>query len=70
MNWTIWSNNSILNVPLNYIICGEFSYTIEFYDDQNQLGIPDIVMVKVISSEITNLIPEYFISYIICLIAI
>ncbi|MFX0140300.1 MAG: hypothetical protein ACFFDN_42060, partial [Candidatus Hodarchaeota archaeon] len=43
-----WSNNTSLNVPINRTVAGTYQYTIEFFDDQNQPGIPNSVIVKII----------------------
>jgi len=53
-NWTSWANNTSLNVPINLTTLGFFEYTIEYYDDQNQFGIPDTVIVEIAGLEING----------------
>lgn len=47
-NWTGWTNNSIISIPINNTAPGTFNYIIEFYDNKGQLGIPDKVLVTII----------------------
>lgn len=51
LNWTSWSNNTVLHVPINRTNPGFFNYTIEYYDDQNRFGVPDTVLVQVTKPE-------------------
>ncbi|MCK4238870.1 MAG: hypothetical protein KAX33_07100, partial [Candidatus Lokiarchaeota archaeon] len=53
-NWTSWTNNITLNIPINRTVSGSFKYTIEYYDDQNQYGISDTVIVDVSGLEISG----------------
>ncbi|MFX0032673.1 MAG: hypothetical protein ACFE9P_08405 [Candidatus Hermodarchaeota archaeon] len=46
-NWTTWYNNSLITVPVNITNKGIYSYTIEYFDDRNQFGIPDTVTVTI-----------------------
>ncbi|MGB5910143.1 MAG: caspase family protein [Promethearchaeia archaeon] len=50
IDWTTWINNSIISIPINRSKTGIYNYTIEFYDDQNQFGIPDTVIVTIVDS--------------------
>ena len=47
VNWTPWTNNTPLNIPINCTELGIYNYTIEYYDDQYQYGIPDEIKVKI-----------------------
>ena len=47
-DWTPWINNSVISIPINRSSPGIYNYTIEFYDDQNQFGIPDTVFVTIL----------------------
>ncbi len=49
VNWTVWTNNTNLNIPINRSIVGVgvFNYTIEFYDIYQQYGISDSVIVTI-----------------------
>ncbi len=53
-NWTSWTINSPLNVSINRTVSGSFEYTIEYYDDQNQYGISDTVIVEIVGLEISG----------------
>ncbi|MFX0137919.1 MAG: hypothetical protein ACFFDN_30030 [Candidatus Hodarchaeota archaeon] len=47
IKWTSWENNTYVLVPINRTALGTFNYTIEYCDYYNQIGISDIVIVKV-----------------------
>ena len=47
VDWTNWSNNTYLIVIINRASIGTSNYTIEYYDDQNQFGISDTVIVTI-----------------------
>jgi len=47
VGWTSWTNNTPFSVSINRTAPGDFSYTIEYYDDQNQYGVPDTVIVTI-----------------------
>lgn len=47
VDWTPWLNNTPLNIPINRTELGVYNYTIEYYDDQYQYGIPDTVIVSI-----------------------
>lgn len=47
-NWDFWLNNTLLNIPLNRTASGIYNYTIEYYDNYNQFGILDMVIVNII----------------------
>jgi len=51
-DWTPWINNTLLSVPINRTIVGIYNYTIEYYDDQNQFGVIDTVIVEIVGKEI------------------
>ena len=51
VDWTSWANNTALNVPINRTTPGNFEYTIQYYDDQHNSGIPDTVIVQIPESE-------------------
>ena len=50
LDWTPWTNNSLLNIPIIPLSPGSFYYKIEFYDDQQQLGITDTVSVTILDT--------------------
>ncbi|NVM02190.1 MAG: hypothetical protein HWN67_07630 [Candidatus Helarchaeota archaeon] len=56
VNWTPWTNNTNLKVPINRSAEGIFSYTIEYNDSYHQFGISDTVFVSVTS----NIRPPFF----------
>ncbi|MHA1385476.1 MAG: hypothetical protein ACTSR3_17110 [Candidatus Helarchaeota archaeon] len=47
VNWTPWTNNTYLNIPINSSSLGTFNYTIEFNDSTDLFGYPDTVIVTV-----------------------
>ena len=49
IDWTPWTNNIPVDVPINYSATGLFNYTIRYYDDQNMFGIEDSVMVSIMA---------------------
>ena len=51
VDWTSWTNNTVLNVPINRTSPGYFDYTIEYYDDQHNFGVSDTVIVRILESE-------------------
>jgi len=51
VDWTSWANNTALNVPINRTNPGYFNYTIQYYDDQHNFGVPDTVIVQILESE-------------------
>ncbi|MHA1384334.1 MAG: CARDB domain-containing protein, partial [Candidatus Helarchaeota archaeon] len=57
-NWTGWDNNTNLQVEINRSVYGVFNYTIEFYDNFNQMGNPDIVIVSVIETPLITISPN------------
>ncbi|MFX1574171.1 MAG: hypothetical protein ACFFB0_15615 [Promethearchaeota archaeon] len=46
-DWTSWTINTSLDVPINRTIPGIYNYTIEFFDNHNQFGTPDTVIVTI-----------------------
>ena len=51
IDWTDWSNNTNLQIPINRTATGRFHYTIEFNNSLGKLGTPDIVAVDITLSE-------------------
>lgn len=49
-DWSDWSNNTDLQVPINRTMVGFFNYTIEYNNSWGQFGISDTVIVKISSS--------------------
>ncbi|MHA1271102.1 MAG: hypothetical protein ACTSPY_15015 [Candidatus Helarchaeota archaeon] len=47
INWTTWTNNTILNVSINRSAPGIYNYTIEFKDSFGYNGTPDTVIVNI-----------------------
>jgi len=47
IGWTSWDKSVPINVPIDRSSPGIYNYTIEYYDDQNQFGDPDLVIVKI-----------------------
>ncbi|MBN1800134.1 MAG: hypothetical protein JW891_01425, partial [Candidatus Lokiarchaeota archaeon] len=47
IDWTAWTNGTILNVPINRTAIGVFSYTIEYRDGNMINGIPNTVLITV-----------------------
>ena len=45
--WAAWTINTPLSVPINRSTLGVFNYTIEFYDNDDQYGKPDTVIVTI-----------------------
>ncbi|MFX1500933.1 MAG: hypothetical protein ACFFDH_08220 [Promethearchaeota archaeon] len=56
VDWTPWTNNTLLNVPINRTTIGIYNYIIEYYDNNDQFGNPDNVLV-VITEETPPSIP-------------
>ena len=48
VNWNPWTHNTSLDIPVNRTVLGVFNYTIEYYDDHDQFGIADTVIVEVV----------------------
>ena len=46
-DWAPWTNNTSLDVPINRTALGVYNYTVEYYDNHDQLGIPDTVIVTI-----------------------
>jgi len=53
VDWTPWTNNISLNVPINRTSIGIYNYTIEYYERYNQFGVPDRVIVVITEAEKT-----------------
>ena len=49
-DWAPWVPSVPFSVPINRTLPGDYNYTIEYYDDQAQYGIPDTVIVEVTDS--------------------
>jgi hypothetical protein len=47
VDWTPWTNNTPLNIPINRTLTGVYNYTIEFYDNNTQYGVSDSVLVTI-----------------------
>jgi len=54
LDWNTWTNDTLLNVPINRTAPGLFNYTIEYYDSFNTFGIPDTVIVTITDSNPTS----------------
>lgn len=67
LDWTSWNHNVPLNIPLNRTELGFFSYKIEYYDELNQYGIPDTVIVLIKAPPSEKIIPlsQYYLLFII-----
>jgi hypothetical protein len=48
-NWTSWSNNTPINIPINRTSVGSFNYTIEYQDNIGNYGDPSTVIVTLIA---------------------
>ena len=62
VDWTPWINNSIITVPINRTRPGFYNYTIEFYDVQNRLGIPDTILIEILDAIPVSTNPKDFIT--------
>lgn len=51
-NWTSWSNNTFLYVPINRTEIGIFDYTIEYRDKGGKFGEPSNVIVTLLSDNL------------------
>lgn len=51
-NWTSWSHNSPINVPINRTSIGVFNYTIEYRDYTGNYGIPYTVIITLLPDNI------------------
>ncbi|MFX1323061.1 MAG: hypothetical protein ACFFAQ_15605 [Promethearchaeota archaeon] len=71
LDWTSWDHNIPLDIPLNRTELGFFSYRIEYYDELNQYGIPDavIVLIKAHPSEKAIPLGHYYLLFIILSVA-
>jgi len=47
IDWEPWINEISINTPINRTTPGVYNYTIEYFDDQNQFGIPDTVIITI-----------------------
>ena len=53
-DWQLWVDNAPLTVPINRSSLGIFNYTIEYYDNNNQYGIPNTVIVTITSEPVED----------------
>jgi len=67
VSWTTWDNNTLLNLAINRTELGIFSYSLEYYDELNQVGIPDTIIVSIKTPSSTKTIPlgHYYLFFII-----
>lgn len=56
IDWTLWLNESIIEVPISRQNTGFYNYTIIFRDYHNEYGTSDTVIVKIIISSETPII--------------
>jgi len=54
VDWTPWENDSSIVIPVNTSFLGLFCHKIEYFDNESQLGIPDLVFVNVEPPEQPN----------------
>ncbi len=47
INWTFWTKNTSYLIPINTSYPGVYNYTIEYYDEQLQFGIPNTVIITI-----------------------
>lgn len=47
IDWTTWTKDTTLSIPIDRSTLGLFQYSIEYNDSDNQFGIPDNVIVEV-----------------------
>ncbi len=57
VDWTPWNNNTPINIAINLTVTGVYNYTIEYYDNQNQFGVPDTVLVTITKADDDVAIP-------------
>ena len=48
--WESWTVGQTVSIPINRTALGIFNYTIEYYDDRNQYGVLDTVLVTVVQN--------------------
>ncbi|MFX0135142.1 MAG: Kelch repeat-containing protein [Candidatus Hodarchaeota archaeon] len=58
VDWTPWTNNTNLAVPINRTAGGLFNYTIVFNDNNGEFGAPDIVIVNISNNAPTSNRPD------------
>jgi hypothetical protein len=49
-DWQSWENSTSLYVSINRTAPGNFNYTIEYHDNNNKNGVPDMVIVQIIDN--------------------
>ncbi|MFX1460190.1 MAG: TolB family protein [Promethearchaeota archaeon] len=64
-DWQPWISDTTINVPINRSTTGIFSYSIEYYDNHNQFGIQDTVIVVINAPSETEPIISFGIYYLI-----
>ncbi|MFX1293904.1 MAG: DUF4350 domain-containing protein [Promethearchaeota archaeon] len=66
--WNPWTNNTLINFPINTTAVGVFNYTIEYNNLYGKFGIPDTVMVTVTKPPIPGFLFLYVIFGIVSLV--
>lgn len=49
-DWTPWVNNAVISIPINRTQIGIYNYTIGYFDNSDNSGIPDTVKVTIQAS--------------------
>lgn len=49
-SWEAWMVDQTVSIPINRTAIGDFNYTIEYYDNYNQYGAPDTLIVTVVQN--------------------
>ncbi|MHA1269330.1 MAG: SBBP repeat-containing protein [Candidatus Helarchaeota archaeon] len=70
IDWTSWTNNTALNIPVNITLPGIWNYTIQYNDSVGNFGIPDTVIITIIIIQTTPIPNFIFILTIIGLFGI
>lgn len=69
--WRPWTNNTIINYPINTSVIGTFTYVIEFNDSEGNLGAPDTVIVTVNPEQATTPpIPSFLVIFVLIVLII
>lgn len=50
--WFDWTNNTVIEYPIDTSVAGTFNYTIQYYDSTGQYGVPETVIVRILSRQL------------------
>nr|MDO8109501.1 hypothetical protein [Candidatus Sigynarchaeota archaeon] len=56
IDWTSWTDSVSVEIPINRMTMGQFTYTIEYTDDQGVAGLSDSVLVTILPDPVTAIL--------------